>query len=445
MACVVLPRHARAGGAAHALCLDGGQRRLVGATGCARCGPDRWPSEDVAARPRRPQEHEEGRARPREPSRSRSEAAVTSSARPCSSGPEDGGKADASVVYRAYPGERPILRGGRRITGVPALSRARSSRPTWRPRGSGTRRSRSCSTAGQRLPLARYPNFDPANPYGGGWAFADGKPVPMYEDQPGEDRRTLQYKEADRRTWSRPGEVEVFVFPRYNWWNNIVPIASVDPRDRHDHAGGRRLVPDPPRRSLLRPQRPRGARRAGRVVSRPRVADTLYFWPPGAARRGPRDRRAGRRHPDRDRARHVVRDPPRIHPRVVHGRGGPPRQGVALHDRRQHDPQRRRLPPRRGGRGRGVGEPGRRQRHLRHRVARDLLERRRPRHADPGRQLRRQQLHPPHRRVLQAGRGHRARRRRQPRLAQPDPRRPAHGHHVQRQQPASSSTTTSAT
>ena len=30
--------------------------------------------------------------------------------------PEDGGTAAAPVVYQAYPGERPILRGGRRIT-----------------------------------------------------------------------------------------------------------------------------------------------------------------------------------------------------------------------------------------------------------------------------------------------------------------------------------------
>ena len=29
---------------------------------------------------------------------------------------------------------------------------------------------------GRRMHLARYPNFDPQNPYGGGWAYADGKP-----------------------------------------------------------------------------------------------------------------------------------------------------------------------------------------------------------------------------------------------------------------------------
>ncbi len=34
--------------------------------------------------------------------------------------PEDGGSASAPVVYQAFPGERPILRRGRRITGFVA-------------------------------------------------------------------------------------------------------------------------------------------------------------------------------------------------------------------------------------------------------------------------------------------------------------------------------------
>jgi parallel beta-helix repeat protein len=81
---------------------------------------------------------------------------------------------------------------------------------------------------GVRLPVARYPNFVPDNPYGGGWAFADGKPAPMYEDQPGEDRVTLRVHDRDLRAWAHPEEVEVFVFPRYNWWNNIERVKTYD-------------------------------------------------------------------------------------------------------------------------------------------------------------------------------------------------------------------------
>ena len=99
----------------------------------------------------------------------------------------------------------------------------------------------------------------------------------MYEDRPGEDRHTLHYKAADQRTWSKPGEVEVFVFPRYNWWNNIVPIKTVDSIDPDDPAGRRGLVPDSTRRPLLRPQRPRGTGRTRRVVSRSSVRHALHL------------------------------------------------------------------------------------------------------------------------------------------------------------------------
>lgn len=34
------------------------------------------------------------------------------------------------------------------------------------------------------------------------------------------------------RDWARPEEGEVFVFPRYNWWNNIVRIKSIDREKR---------------------------------------------------------------------------------------------------------------------------------------------------------------------------------------------------------------------
>jgi len=86
--------------------------------------------------------------------------------------------------------------------------------------------------AGKRQHLARWPNFDPGNPYGGGWAYVDGKVLPMYADIEGESKRTLVQRADDTRTWSRPTDGEVFIFPRYNWWNNIVRIAGIDAASR---------------------------------------------------------------------------------------------------------------------------------------------------------------------------------------------------------------------
>jgi parallel beta-helix repeat protein len=129
------------------------------------------------------------------------------------------------------------------------------------------------------LPLARYPNQDPANPYGGGWAFADGKAVPMYQDVPGEDRHTLRYQTGDQRTWGKPTEVEVFVFPRYNWWNNIVPIKEVDPSRRRITLAGDASYP-------IRPGDRYYFRNALEELDAPgewyldRASSTLFVWPP---------------------------------------------------------------------------------------------------------------------------------------------------------------------
>jgi len=186
---------------------------------------------------------------------------------------EDSGTAEAPVIWRAFGAERPCLIGGKAITGwQPVADDARTGGKLMRAdlaaQGLGGATFTQLLFAGRRQPLARWPNFDAANPYGGGWAYADGKVVPMYGDIPGEDKRTLVIKPDDARQWLRPTDGEVFVFPRWNWWNNIVHRRR---RSRHPpgHACRRLLVCDPPRRPLFRAGHAGGTRRPRRVVSRP--------------------------------------------------------------------------------------------------------------------------------------------------------------------------------
>lgn len=81
---------------------------------------------------------------------------------------------------------------------------------------------------GKRLTWARYPNADPSRPYSGGWAYVDGVRPPMYQDIEGERTDTVVLRAKDARPWSRPGDGEVCIFPRYNWWNCIEKIAAYD-------------------------------------------------------------------------------------------------------------------------------------------------------------------------------------------------------------------------
>ena len=139
----------------------------------------------------------------------------------------DSGTAAAPVVYRAYEREKPVLTAAGAITGF-----TKHEGKILKASAAGFGYFRQLYYAGKRQSLARYPNFDAANPYGGGWAYADGKAVAMYQTVPDEDKHSMQYKVQDARTWATPEEGEVFVFPRYNWWNNIVRIKSIDRETR---------------------------------------------------------------------------------------------------------------------------------------------------------------------------------------------------------------------
>ncbi|GLH66281.1 right-handed parallel beta-helix repeat-containing protein [Geothrix edaphica] len=91
-------------------------------------------------------------------------------------GPEDSGTAQAPVSYEAYPGERPELIGGRRLTGFQAPPPGKPLQIDL-PRlpGAGWR-FRSLFVAGRREVRARYPNLDPADPIRRGFLFAAAQP-----------------------------------------------------------------------------------------------------------------------------------------------------------------------------------------------------------------------------------------------------------------------------
>lgn len=180
---------------------------------------------------------------------------------------------DSGVTWRAYREEKPILTVATAITGF----------KRWKGRilkaNAGRIYFRQLFYKDKRQQLARYPNYDPQNPYVGGWAYADGKYVPMSQDIPGEDRHTLMYKREDQREWVRPEEGEVFVFPRYNWWNNIVGIKSIDHDKRTITLEGDCSYP-------IRPGDRYYVRNLLEELDSPgewyldKQSGVLYFWPP---------------------------------------------------------------------------------------------------------------------------------------------------------------------
>ena len=148
-------------------------------------------------------------------------------------GAQDSGTAEAPVTFRAYQNEKPILSGGRAVTGfVPGEGQILKADLT--AQGLKGASFKQLFMGGRRMILARYPNFDPKEPFTGGWAYVDPKAPAAGTtwDAAPMGKRVLQYRETDARRWAEPTQGRVCIFAGFEWWNDFVPIASTDPAQR---------------------------------------------------------------------------------------------------------------------------------------------------------------------------------------------------------------------
>jgi hypothetical protein len=144
---------------------------------------------------------------------------------------DSGISSNTPITYSAYVGEHPCLIGGMPITNFVPWKGQILKADVAADGYSGIAFHQLISS-GQRQILARYPNFDTNDPYGAGWSYVDGTVTNMGIDLPTDSMTQFKYKVGDVRSWANPQEAEVFIFPRYNWWNNIIPVASIDTVNR---------------------------------------------------------------------------------------------------------------------------------------------------------------------------------------------------------------------
>jgi len=165
-------------------------------------------------------------------------------------GPEDAGTEAAPIVYRGYKDERPVLLGGKQIAGFTAHE-GEILKADVGAQGFEGVQFKTLVFDGERQQLARYPNHNPEAIGAGDWAHVDGERFSMYEDSPDEDdyhkknehldfwqrniprlTQTLTMKPEDVHDWAHPEHGELSIFPRFNWWNYMVPIESFEPETR---------------------------------------------------------------------------------------------------------------------------------------------------------------------------------------------------------------------
>ena len=138
----------------------------------------------------------------------------------------ESGAQDCPIIYTAYPGEKPILSGGRRVTGWKTYKGKILQAELPSELKDSEWKSRQLFFNGKRQIRARWPNFEKEKPLYGGWASMEG---------PAEEGSHIAFKYKPgtfKHHWAKPQEAEVNVLPFVEWCNNIVPIESVDEENR---------------------------------------------------------------------------------------------------------------------------------------------------------------------------------------------------------------------
>ncbi len=133
---------------------------------------------------------------------------------------EDSGTAEHPIAYVAYPGEMPVLSGGR-----PIADWQRGEDEIWTAHISDVAEGkwyfRQLRVGDERQIRARYPNFDPENPYTGGWLFIDKSESPVSNTE-------FRFKPNDLKSWQNSSEPEIHIFPAWGWVNAILQVERID-------------------------------------------------------------------------------------------------------------------------------------------------------------------------------------------------------------------------
>ncbi len=139
----------------------------------------------------------------------------------------DSGTSESPVTYSAYPGETPVISGGRPITGWEAHDGRilKTALPVTR---GGAWSFRQLFLDGQRMVRSRYPNLDPGDElWNGKWANSEAP-----DDEPERTDPAITWKErgAFPRDWAKPTQGEVFLLPSATTWGDscMIRIRSID-------------------------------------------------------------------------------------------------------------------------------------------------------------------------------------------------------------------------
>ena len=133
-------------------------------------------------------------------------------------GPEDSGISEHRIVYAAYPGEKPILGSGRRITGWKRAEDNRWVAQVPEAKG-GAWRFTQLFANGKRQTRARLPDTDDRHQW---WRVSEG---PNHQS-------TFKYPKDTLKQWPNVEDLDINILAQYYWLNQIMPLKKVDEETR---------------------------------------------------------------------------------------------------------------------------------------------------------------------------------------------------------------------
>ena len=122
----------------------------------------------------------------------------------------DSGTPQAPIIYTAYPGESPVISGGKRIRGWGPYKGNILKCNIPEAKG-GAWKFRQLFADGERQVRARYPNLDPkAKRWNGKWAYSQAIPTALDSSEP-----FIVWKEPNAfpHSWAKPSQGELFLLP----------------------------------------------------------------------------------------------------------------------------------------------------------------------------------------------------------------------------------------
>ena len=133
---------------------------------------------------------------------------------------------DSDLTLRAAKGAKPLLLGGSVVKAwSPYHGKILKADVSKLVLEGAKYRQLLCG--GQRMNLARYPNFTPDDPLYGGWAFAEAPPA---GGKPAKE--SFLIKPQDLRQWAHPADVEVDIVTGEAWGSSILALDTLDPATR---------------------------------------------------------------------------------------------------------------------------------------------------------------------------------------------------------------------